>query len=182
MLDVWEQEEWHGMARRGAAMRDPFSSRVEVNTEPGQDEIVRLTAREPFMSSQLASPAVYFSDPYAHYMHYEMGGESYTARDFGMSGTAFRLVMCVQTPDDREEQASTYPPLAAAAIDATNRGWELQLIRNSASAWAFRGLLREGASITAMLTMDHTLDLEASSWYWVEMRKNLSLGYFYLDV
>jgi hypothetical protein len=181
MLTIWEQLEWHGIVRRGPMLRDFFSSRVEVNTEPGQDEIKRLTAREPYLSAQLAAPAAYFTDPYVHYKLYQLTGPTGTAPDFGMSGTAFRFAACIQPPDEREEQAATYAPIAAASEGGNsddNVAWKIDLIKNTAENWVVRAKVRD--SISSLDIVTSTITLESSSWYWVQLRKNLNLGYIYM--
>ena len=59
-LEVWQQEEWHGMARRGVWKKDPFTSKLEVNTEPGVERLRKITSRMPYLSEGLPHLAGHF--------------------------------------------------------------------------------------------------------------------------
>lgn len=67
-LDIYEQIEWHGMAEKGAGRRDPMTSVVEFNTQPGRESFQKVLARQDYFDGRIPSPAVQFIDNKARFV------------------------------------------------------------------------------------------------------------------
>lgn len=166
-LEIWEQEEWHGIVRRGVSRKDPFTSQLEVNTQPGEDELKRITARQPYMG-QLPAPAAYFIDPCTHYCGYWDFSGVKKIKHSAVVG--IRSIACFKPPDPTEAMSPT--PIVFCAADSpasADLEWVFRLAKTATADW----LLETETRITNSATLVNTSDaLSPSSWYWADLLKD----------
>ena len=92
MMDIFEQSEFRGLALKGMAQDDPYTSRMELNTETNEDSLNRLKGRQPYIASQFPTNAVYF-DEHNHVLNMKTHGNVYKTFSYP-AGTSFEACVC----------------------------------------------------------------------------------------
>ncbi len=171
MLTVWEQNEWRGIARDGVVRRDPFTSKLEVNTVPGEDRIERIGARKDY-TGFLGAPAVFFSDKGPYFKLYDKNGDT---PDFGKTGENFEACVCFRPPDPSETWLrSGHAAVTSFGATTDSRAsptgdcaWRFFLYNNGDGYWQARSEIRFTG--TAGYVFSWASALSHNSWYWAEL-------------
>lgn len=164
-LDIWEQREWHGISRQGVGRTDPFGSKTELNTCPGENEFKKIHAREPFTSAKLPIPAVYFNDKPVYWGLYDNAGAA-VSKPFSATTSSF-VVQCIfQIPDLLEYYTTIYPTIFSAGHSpgTTTWAWGFYLDWNAVSlVWELKFQVRRAAATYITVTSSEVL--ESGAWY-----------------
>lgn len=167
MQQIFQQEEWHGIARRGPQAKDPYASYTELNTMPGSNTLQRITSRRPYLSGRLPIPAARFDDFCGMYRLYDNGGNNI---HISKQGAQFEAHVCFKVDDYAALDASgssTKPYLfgCGSEPDSVNNNWGFW-IEKSGDDWYLRAEVRDGANSKVL---DATTALVSGSWYWARL-------------
>ncbi|MEA1909934.1 MAG: hypothetical protein U9M89_02855 [Patescibacteria group bacterium] len=169
-MKIFEQREWHGIAKKSPGRNDELTSQIEINTEPGEDYLKRLNSKKPYLSNVMPAPAAYFGELGGYYMlkgnssdpNYGYGGAT-NAPDINMG---FKF-------DDLAPKATDDIRYIARAYDAANEksAWDIG-IKYTGTAWRVYIMMRKTISITEEITIAQ--DLDVGEWYWLYLSYNHS--------
>jgi hypothetical protein len=184
MMQIFEQNDFRGMALRGKGQEDPYTSRMEINCESEEGSLNRLKGREPYLTTQLHSPAVYFEDNNVFMACYDGLGAPV---DLPYSTTTFETAVCFKWDDANiegedlevegktkfiyghfntanEAGAAPYVKGSPFFINAVNAG--------AANVWNVRVSIATASNYEAgsAITLVSTLTLSSGAWYWLRVR------------
>lgn len=173
-LRIWEQAEWHGMARKGPKRKDPFTGYLQVNTKPNSDRLQKLDGRVPYFSGVMPTPAARFDDFGGMYRLYTGDAQ----KSLSKSNATYNYWACFKVDDYKTLPAITNPWIFGAGSGAsTGCAWGIYLTP-SGGDWYLR-IHSQHAGGTETATS--TGALVSGSWYWVAAQatgSNLVLNYY----
>lgn len=180
-MQVWQQEEWHGMARRGVEKKDPYTSKLEVNTQPGVDRLRKITARKTYLSSRLPCLAAKFDSVNSFYDLWCSSAGSATQVLCDLDKTDAAGVVCFCVKDYALLDTSFEYPLLSVGYGPNTTGsvaFGLYLHFDTDS-W-YVGFHRWDGTIRVAMG---TVALVSGSWYWAlgvidSVGEKLSITYY----
>ncbi len=161
-MQVLQQIEWHGIARKGAGRKDPMTSLLELNTQPGRETLQKVPARKCHNNSRLAAPAALFNGVGSHYIR-EPDNPYH-----GGVGQSVRACVCFKH-DDYDLLDTGQNPWLYGVADGTAgmyKQWGFQL-NYSGGNWGVQFQLRN--DLNNFDTLAGTAALTNGVWYWAEM-------------
>lgn len=172
-MQIFEQNDFRGMALRGAGQEDPYTSRMEINCESEEGSLNRVKGRQPYLTTQLHSPAVYFEDNNSFMACYDGLGVPVS---LPYSTTTFEVAVCFKWDEANlktyganttrhiyghyDTAFKAYTPFELKAINTgTTNNWTL--CTEIATA--------VGVSSVSSLNIVSTQTLSSGAWYWVNV-------------
>lgn len=172
-MQIFEQNDFRGMALRGKGQEDPYTSRMEINCESEEGSLNRVKGREPYLTTQLHSPAVYFEDNNSFMACYDGLGVPVS---LPYSTTTFEVAVCFKWDEANlktyganttrhiyghyDTAFKAYTPFELKAINTgTTNNWTL--CTEIATA--------VGVSSVSSLNIVSTQTLSSGAWYWVNV-------------
>lgn len=161
-MQTFVQEEWHGMVRRGRRRADPFTSYVEVNTEPGSDELRKITSRQPYVSNPVPAPAFRFEKFGSRWTWMRDTG-AYIAHSF--SATDFEACVCCRWAGKAEFPTGKNPTVFGV-YGTAGPAWCIRPVR-SGSDWVWQFYVQTSGG-SDNITASNAIDPDVWYWIWVE--------------
>ncbi|MHA2068664.1 MAG: hypothetical protein ACXABY_30240, partial [Candidatus Thorarchaeota archaeon] len=160
-LQLWEQSEWHGIARRGQARKNPNTSYAEFNTVPGSGKLQKILARYPYLSGRLPIPAARFDDGCGKYVLMDKNDAHVY---FDKNGETFKAYCCFKVDDYSILDTTRNPTIfcSGRAPGTTTMPWGFYL-EEAAGVWTLTFQVRDGANVKQV---QHATALVSGSWYW----------------
>ena len=170
-MEIFEQSEFRGLALKGMAQEDPYTSRMELNTETNEDSLNRLKGRQPYIASQFPANAVYFDEHNKMLVAKKYGG---SAAAFPYAVGEFNASVCFRW--DGAKDFSTVLLTSHTIFGnielSTYDEWSFN-VAYSASKWkAEARFLDSGGGNTKLKPVSATIS--AGVWYWAELSANAS--------
>jgi hypothetical protein len=173
MMNIFEQNDFRGMALRGSGQDDPYTSRMEINCEAEEGSLNRVKGRQPYLTAQLHCPAVYFEDNNAFMACYDGLGAPV---NLPYSTSTFEVAICFKWDEANlktyganttkhiyghyDTAFKAYTPFEINAINTgTTNNWTL--CTEIATA--------VGVSSVSSLQIVSTQTLSSGAWYWVNV-------------
>lgn len=174
MIEIFEQSEFRGLAREGSAQDDPFSSRMELNTETQDDSLNRLRGRQPYIASRFPANAFYFDEINKSLVAYNYGGVRPTLT---YSNTAFEAVVCFKWDGLKDVGTVVTTRNIFGGIDGSNYAWGV-VAYYSASVWKACGIVAQTSSpsVTNAYVIPTTATISPGTWYWAKLAVSANNG------
>ncbi len=181
MMQIFEQEEFRGLALEGDPINDPYTSRMELNTETDESGLNRTRAHQPYVTVAFPCNAYYF-DEYNHILKaYQSNG---TAPTMNYAAASFQACVCFRWDGVRDAPSATTDKIIFAAVNTAGEpAWAFKAVY-SASRWIIGCEARQTAvSASVGLIYSVSASIAASSWYWVDLvvTANTASMSFYAD-
>jgi len=165
-MQVYDQYEWLGIARRGAERRDPRTSWIEINTRPGEDELKRIEARQAYYPTALGSLAAYWPGYSGCYRLIDNTGAP--CRDFSYSSaSAFQVAVCFQANDPENSEVYAHLFGATKGPDVFSAmSWMTYLYCPS---YLFTLIVRRSNATTVESMEIGATSFTVGNWYWADI-------------
>ena len=165
-MQVLQQVEWHGIARKGSGRKDPMTSLLELNTQPGRETLQKIPARKCHNNSRLAAPAALFNGIGSYYSS-PPGSRDY-AYPAGWPEPAdqtFKAYLCFKHDDYGLLDTTQNPWLYGVASGTTQWAFNLNY---SAGAWGLEFKVNDSTP-DSFSVLSGTANLTNGVWYWAEV-------------
>jgi len=165
MMDIFEQSEFRGLALKGMAQDDPYTSRMELNTETNEDSLNRLKGRQPYIASQFPTNAVYF-DEHNHVLNMKTHGNVYKTFSYP-AGTSFEACVCFRW-DGAADAPTSFDSRRIFCINQGQATSEFAFdAYYSASVWKTKFSVMRTSSLAPLYSnIVSTTSITAGAWYW----------------
>ena len=178
MINIFQQQEWHGIARENSAKKDPYTSYLEINTTPGRDRLLKMPSTMPYIDGPLPSGAVYFSERGQYLVAVD---ESGAEPNFGYNagGEDIRTAVCFRWDGQREFDGTKEVILMSAYDYANNKeAWSIRLyLHSKTDRWRVRALVLDDTSTAVSIPV--VAEILPGVWYYVRF---LALTNYRVDV
>ena len=168
MMQIFEQEEFLGLAREGKAQDNPYTSRMELNTETQEDSLNRLKGRQPYIASKFPANAMYFNELNKSLIAKTYGNASVTSL---YSNTAFEAAVCFKWDGVTDTSPTAYTiKNIFGAVSGPSYAWGIVALY-TASQWKCCGVVAQTSDPAVLQgwVVPVTAVITQGTWYWAKL-------------
>lgn len=164
-MNLFEQTEWRGIARKGKTRRDPFTSKMEINTQPGDMQLRKLRGREPYLSSRMPTVAFHSPHPITGWRLINSNGTEISNLNKN-AGELFIAYVCFRVIDLLLlDTANIYPLFTSGYLATTDdMAWGFYL-EHDGTDWHI-GFCQQDDNVPNYINVLSTTNIVSGSWYW----------------
>jgi hypothetical protein len=161
-MEIFEQKEWRGLVKDGSGLRDPRTSQLEFNTEPGRSKLQKVASRQEYLSGHLPYMACSIQSPGEHFVYVDTDGNPDSENGWG---NALGHVVAFKW-DGKDEVSTTAEVFVSGVHTGSAHNMTLSVVYATAQ-WFMQGRYRPDSTSEVVVT--GATPITNGTWYWASL-------------
>jgi len=179
MINIFQQQEWRGIARESTSKKDPFTSHMELNTAPGRDRLVKIPSTAPLLAEEMPLSAFYFSERGQYFAAMDETG-AYPNFGFNGGGEEFRIGVTFRWDGQKRTDQTKVATILSALegdIAISRTSWAIRIFWSSGrNQWEVQCDARDSPGARVIMNLNY--DIKPGVWYFLRFEANNSVSQY----